>query len=232
MLLDVPAVLTAEAIAASELARARVTQGLMRWVAVSYLFIAATLLLMFLFSVRHGGAIFALQGVCVACAATAWFASRKVYPPRAPIYYALAWLNGAALFAGSICFSPLLMPVFVVGTLSAGISLPTRMPAWVMVLPTLLAVVGSLLLEAAAITPSTFHVDGHGLVLTPWAVDASPNALIFVVLAGMLTMALITIALSARQREVQQTTEDRLHATTWHLEQLLPAAQDRSRPAK
>jgi len=234
LLLDAPAAIPAEALAAADLARARVRRSLMGWIAVAYLFIAALISTLYVFHVRHYAPIALMQGLVLANAVVAVFAARRLLPMKARLFHVITWLNAGALACACACFGPMLVvPVFVIGSLSSGLSQPTRLSALAIVLPLILAVFVPLMLELTGVTHASFvFTDDGGLVFTPWAIEMPPTAMIFVIFAAILSQVVITTGLTLRQRDAQQAAENRLHATTWHLEQLLPRPTEARPDAK
>jgi hypothetical protein len=87
-------------------------------------------------------------------------------------------------------------------------------------------------LEWLGVIPSTYHLD-HGLVLTPWAIDVDGAFASALIIMALFSQAAIIAAMMVMQRVAQDRAQDRLHAQTWHLQQLLPrrtTSRRRGRP--
>jgi hypothetical protein len=87
-----------------------------------------------------------------------------------------------------------------------------------------LAVAAPLALEWQGVLPRSFRLDGGSLVLDPWAIDVTPSALIFTVLATIVAQLVANAWMLDRQRRDQERAQELLHAQKWQLSQLVPGS--------
>ena len=220
---DVPA----PARASAELERAAARQAAMRamsHVFAAFVFAIATLLL-------FSRAIVPIVAQMAANALTGllcWRASRQPLPRGARPYHLAIWSHAASLAAGCLVFGPLLlMPLFVlVSAIGALIERTTRSAASVLV-PYGVAIAVPLGLEWLGALPASYTIRGGSIVFTPPALDLAPGPTLFVVVFSIVSSCLLIAYLLVAQRRVHEAAQDRLHATSWHLRQLLPDSSRR-----
>jgi hypothetical protein len=124
---------------------------------------------------------------------------------------------------GAIVLGPLLlMPVLTCASIVTFTVQPARHPPWLVLAFHLAALFVPLALEWTGVLPPTYHLDGHGLLLTPWTLDLSPTLGLIVLLAAITVQVVSEFVVVLNMRRSQELAQDRLHAQRWHLEQLVP----------
>jgi hypothetical protein len=112
--------------------------------------------------------------------------------------------------------------MFVIGSLSALLSVPTRSPVWLLVAITLLPFAILLACELTGVLPLSFSLSGGTLVITPYAIDLTPFTLVLVLGISFLTQAGATVDIQASLRRATEQAQNVTHTQGWHLRQLLP----------
>jgi serine/threonine-protein kinase len=222
LLLEAPDQIPDIARTEADLERAVTRQAVMVWMWRGYAALVALMLGLFALPIRHIAPIIIGQLLIVATAVTVFVASRRPLPIKSPIFLLILWLNTGSLACGALIFGPLMIvPIYLVGSIAGGLSQPIGYRWPHVAIPHTLAFLVPLGLEWLGVLPSTYHLD-HGLVLTPWAIDVEgPVAAILIVTSILSQVAIISVML-VMQRVSQDRAQDRLHAQTWHLQQLLP----------
>jgi hypothetical protein len=231
LLLEAPDAIPAEALAAAEVERSAIRQTSLRWVASGYLgvVVAMIVLFVFVFPVRDARPVAAMIATTVLTNGLLWYATRRPLPTRSPIYMITILGNAVALASGGLVTGPLLvLPIFLIGTLTAALSQPFGYTARTIVVIYVIAMAVPFVSEWVGLTPSTYQVEHGALVLTPWAIDLTPGPTIALNLLGIATQAMITSSLMIAQSRAQRQAQERLHAHSWHLRQLLPRARTKS----
>jgi serine/threonine-protein kinase len=222
LLLDAPHVIPEIAREEANRERSRQRQEVLKWVWRGYLGIFLIMMTLYAFPIRHVEPILACQLLTLATGAATYAASRRPLPIRHGLLALAIWLNATTIAAGAITFGPLLIvPVFLVGTVAGSLSQPTGHRWPLVVLPPVLGFAVPLVLELVDLLPSSFHVE-HGLVLTPYAIELTSSLTLVLVVIGIASQIAITVAMMSQARSIQDDAQDRLHAQTWHLQQLLP----------
>ncbi len=116
----------------------------------------------------------------------------------------------------------LIMPMFIIGSLSAFMSQPVRHSPWAMVLLHVVPVALLLALELSGVLPRSFELAGGKLVITPYTVDLSALTLVLVFVLSFAVQVGSTFDIQHGFRQAQEAAQNRIHAQTWHLKQLLP----------
>jgi eukaryotic-like serine/threonine-protein kinase len=165
-------------------------------------------------------AVALLALVCV----TALVGTRRLPPDRPAIFSILALhvllLSMVGMFLGPL----LLLPILMFGAIPIMLVTPTfHMPKTIVGLHAL-AVAAPLALEWQGVLPRSFRLDGGSLVLDPWAIDVTPSALIFTVLATIVAQLVANAWMLDRQRRDQERAQELLHAQKWQLSQLVPGS--------
>ena len=223
LLLEAPDTLPVAAKTSADAERAATRMRTIRWMVWAYAVLFATMFLLFVFPIRHLWPLAAMIAGTGITGVLVWNAGRQPrgMDDRAYLYALLA--NSTTLGVSAIAMGPLfLVPSFLITSLAGALSTPMkRGPAWTIV-PHFIAFAGPLALELIGALPASYRVEGGGLVLTPYALElTSPSTTLLVLLASGLA-ALITAALVVAQRRDQEDKQNRMHAQTWHLRQLLP----------
>jgi serine/threonine-protein kinase len=202
--------------------RSLTRQTVLRKLWPGYLALFVLMASLYYFPLIHPVPVVIGHAFTLALAIVVWAASRRPLPVRSHLVFAIVWLNAAALACGAIVFGPLMIvPVYLIGTIAGTLSQPLgyRWPA--IVFPPVLAFVVPLGLELVGIMPSSFHID-HGLVLTSWVLDLTSSLAAAIMIVAVLSQTVIAVVIMTMARTAQDQAQDRLHAQTWHLEQLLP----------
>jgi serine/threonine-protein kinase len=232
LLLEAPHAIPAEALAAAEVERAAIRQTSLRWVASGYIvvLVAMIVLFVFVFPVRVVWPVATMIATTALTNSFLLYATRRQLRTRSPVYMLAILANAAAIASGGLVTGPLLvLPVFLICTLTAALSQPFGYSPRAIVLPYVIAMAVPLVGEWVGLLPSTYHVEHHALVLTPWAIDLTPGPTIALNLLSIASQAMIASSLMISQSRAQRQAQDRVHAQSWHLRQLLPRASLRHR---
>jgi serine/threonine-protein kinase len=223
--LAAPGVVPEAAMAASDRQRAVARVAAMRWVWRGYLGLFALLVALFEWGVpvRHAGPVIAVLVFQAATTVAVWLVTRRLVPMGSPLLLVAMLLNAATIGAGALVLGPLLvMPSFAATSLAVVLAQPTRFRPSLSVAAHGLAVFGPLALEWLGLLPSTYYVKGGAFVLAPWAVTLTPVTTVVIVVGSFAVQLAMVGALAIAQRRTQDDQQDRLHAQSWHLQQLLP----------
>ena len=222
LLLEAPNVVPDEARAQADAERAVARQTVLRWVWTGYVAIVALGLFMFSFPVQHPVVLLAGTLVTFVTGLTTFIAGRRPRPMRSPIFLVMILLNATSVLVGGLVFGPfLIIPVFLIGSLAGAMSQPLGFGWPTVVIPHIIGYMTPLVLEWLGAVPSSYHID-HGLVLTPWVIDLTPTFTAALILIAVLSQTIITVATTELHRRGQEASQNRVHAQTWHLSQLLP----------
>ena len=230
LLIDAPEEIPAEAIAAADHERDEVRRKSLVRATTMYLVGAAITVTLFIAPLRHAWPV--VFGICaqLGAALVAWFLARRRLPMVSPWFYGFMLANNFVIASVGLMFGPLLvMPIFIVGSLSAFLSQPTHHRPVAIIAVGLIPVAALLGLELLGVLPRSFYIEHADLVISPYTMDMTP-----VSLGVLLSLAYaIQVASSAdiqlKLRHEQQLAQDRLHAQRWHLEQLLPVRKKLSK---
>ena len=226
LLFDLPDTIPAEALAAADLERGQVRMRVIRKAAISYLVTTLLMVILFFLPVRHHWPIIYGMVTSAATCTFAFFMSRRPMAMGSPYFLAFTVLNCAALATAGLMFGALLiLPMFVVGSLSAFLSQPVRHSPWTMVACHLMPLVGLLALELSGVLPRSFDLSGGTLVITPYTVDLSPITLVIVFALSFAVQFGSTIDLQVGHKRAQELAQNKIHAQSWHLKQLLPRSE-------
>lgn len=230
LLLHVPSTIPAEALAAADEERGLTRMHVMRRAAWGYLVIPPILMILQLTPIHYRWPLWLATGLSVAMFAIAYATSRRPLPMTSPVMLVFLGGNSLLVLASGILFGPLLvMPFFMVGSLSAFLSQPARQPWWLVVAIQLAPLAILLGLETAGLVPPSFHVEHHTLVLTPWVVDVNATSFAALWAIAFAFQIASTIDVQGQFRRANETAQNQIHATAWHLQQLLPrGGADRS----
>jgi len=222
LLLEAPDQIPDIARTEAELERAVTRQAVLRWMWRGYAGIVVLMFGLFTLPIRHVAPIVIGLVLIGATAVASFVASRRPLPIKSPIFIGIVWLNALSLACGAVTFGPLLIvPVYLVGSIAGGLSQPIGYRWPHVVIPQTLAFFIPLALEWVGVMPSSYHLD-HGLVLTPWAIEVKGMFATVLIVTSLLSQVAIIAAMMVMQRLSQDRAQDRLHAQTWHLQQLLP----------
>ncbi len=138
---------------------------------------------------------------------------------------AVMGLHCVLLATVGVLLGPLVLsPILVFGTAGMFTMVSAvRMPKTIYVLH-LSTLFVPLLLEWAGVLPSSYHFSGNALVLSPWAVDVAPVAVVFMILAVVVMQLFTNVFVLDRQRRIQERAQELLHVQKWQLEQLVPSS--------
>ncbi len=228
LLFDLPDTVPTEARAAADRARGRVRQAMLRRAAMTYAAGIPVTAVLFALPVKHVWPLVFGMVLATIAAVFAISLSRRVMPMTSRWYIAFALINCAAISTTGLLFGALLiLPMFLIGSLSAFLSQPTRHTALTMVVIHVIPLIVLLALELTGVLPRSFDLEGGQLVITPYAVELTPASLILVLGLSFMVQVGSTIDVQGGFRREQEIAQDKIHAQTWHLKQLLP--RDRGR---
>jgi len=224
LLLASPRTIPEEALAAADEDRGRTRQGVLRVAGRGYIAVVASIALLLLLPLRHAWLLAVTGGIAALTATVALVMARRLLPMRSPWFIVLLVLNCLLITMSGVLFTPLLlMPVFVVGSLTGWLQQPTSYSPWIVVVAHFVPFVAILGLEWAGVLPPTYHIAGGSLVVSPWLVDLTPfnTALIFVATLGAQTVNTAYVMLHSRFS--WEAAQNRQHAQAWHLRQVVTA---------
>ncbi len=223
LLFELPDTLPAEALAAADRERGEVRQRIIRKAAITYLVAAAVLSITFALPVRHAWPIVFGIVASLATASLAYVMSRRPMPMVSPVFLAFTIVNCTALAATGLLFGiVLLLPMFLIGSLSAFMSQATRHSPWTLVVIHLIPVALLVTLELSGVLPRSFDIVSGTLVITPYALELSPISLAVVFVLSLVVQIGSTFDIQFGFRRAQEAAQNKIHAQTWHLKQLLP----------
>lgn len=220
----------AGAIAAADHERGRIRQKLLRFAAAGFLAMTLVCPVMFSFEVHYVWPIIVLMIALAGCAWGSYVSSFKVESMRPPLFPLVLVFMWAALTMLGLIFGPLfLLPTFLTGSLAAWLVMPIAYRSWIIVAMHVMTIVPLVGLELAGLAPTTFHTEGHRLVLESWVLDLTPVVIgvIWTIALVAQTASSINIMLAFRQAFVD--AQNARHAQAWHLKQLLPRSSDHGR---
>ncbi|MBX3156132.1 MAG: serine/threonine protein kinase [Deltaproteobacteria bacterium] len=229
LLLDAPAAMPAGALAAAEAERNAARIPVMRRAGYGFAGFALVALCLLAFPHKRAWPIVLAAGLTGIAAAVTIALSYRRLPYRSPLLLLPLALNAVALGGVGLVFGPLLLlPPILVGSLACWLAQPSHYRAWLMIAAHFAPLVLLVGLEAVGILPTTFTLDDGRLSLTSWTLDFTPVAttviLVIALIAQCATMTLIILS----SRDAQVAAQNRIHAHTWHLRQLVP--DDARRP--
>ncbi len=143
-----------------------------------------------------------------------------------PIFLWFMVVSALTLTAAGLLFGVLLiLPMFVIGSLSAFMAQPSRHSPWTMVVLHLAPVAVLVLAELTGILPRSFDLVDGALVITPYTVELSPLSLLVVFVLSLAVQVSSTVDLQYGFRRAQEAAQNQTHAQSWHLRQLLPRSE-------
>jgi hypothetical protein len=223
LMITAPTAIPAGALAAADAERGRTRQSVLRFASRAFVFFTLMPLGLLAMRVHHAWPIISMSIVSAALTAACALAGRRVLPMRTPWFYVLLTLDVMLLATTGLIFGPLLvLPIFVIGSLAVWLAQPARYSVAIVVIAHLLAIVPLLVLELARITPSTFEIHRGGLLLTPWAIELTPWSALAIMATAFAAQLVNTTLIAFYGKISQETAQNRVHAQSWHLRQLLP----------
>ena len=91
----------------------------------------------------------------------------------------------------------------------------------------LLAIVPLVVLEALGVTPATFRMVDGGLLLTPWAIELTSLSATIILVVAYVSQFFNTLFIALAGWRAQEASRNRVHAQSWHLQQLVPRRDER-----
>jgi eukaryotic-like serine/threonine-protein kinase len=223
LLFELPDTMPAEALVAADLERGEVRRRVIRKAAATHLVATGALAILLVLPVRHYWPIVFGMMMSTATAALAYVMSKRPMPMASPLFIVFGLMNCLTIATGGLLFGVLLiMPMFIIGSLSAFMSQPVRHSPWTMVILHVVPVALLLALELSGALPRSFELSGGTLVITPYTVDLSPLTLVVVFVLSFGVQVGSTFDIQYGFRQAQETAQNKIHAQTWHLKQLLP----------
>ena len=227
LLLEAPAAPPPEAIANADRERVATRTKLARAGGIGFVGVGIVTPVAFLLEVRHAWPLVALIVVLFAQGFAMLAVSRLQLALGSRWFLVLVSLNIAivALF-GLVCGPLLIAPIILTGSLAAWLFVPSTFSPWIVIGLHTLAIGPLVVLEAAGVIPSTFHVTGGALVLTPWAVVLTPVATAVVMALAIVGQQLYLVLILLQGRAAAEAAQNRIHTQNWHLEQVFKKTQD------
>jgi serine/threonine-protein kinase len=226
LLFDLPDTMPAEALAAADLERGEVRQRVIRKAGFTHLVAAGALAILLAFPVHHYWPIVFGIVTSTATAAFAFAMARRPMPMASPLFIWFGLLNCVTITTAGLLFGVLLiLPMFVVGSLSAFMSQPARHSPWALVTIHVVPIALLVTLELTGVLPRSFEIAAGTLVITPYTFDLSPLSLAFVFALSFAVQVGSTFDIQFGFRRAQEAAQNRIHAQSWHLKQLLPRSE-------
>ncbi len=227
LMLDVPAELPAEALAAADDERARTRQDVMKSAGVGFLAMIPVACILFAFPLKVLWPVLALIGLAAAIGLAMLSLARSPIPTETPVFVVLMVATLVLLTLLGIVVGPLLLlPMFLVGSLAGWLQQPSNHPSWILVVAHVVPMVGLVGLELAGVLPSTFAVENGAFVLRSWVIDMTPTIAALTLVLGFAAQVAHIAVVTVSGRRAREAAQDQQHAHAWHLRQLLPRATD------
>ena len=139
----------------------------------------------------------------------------------------LVILNVVIVGLFGLVFGPLLIaPIILTGSIAGWLLVPTTYPATLVVGIHVFSILPLVVLELLDVIPSTFHVAGGGLVLTPWAVQLTPVTTAIVMALVIVGQQLYLTLIVLHGRYAADEAQNKIHTHHWHLEQVFRKSRD------
>ncbi len=231
MLLEAPSAMPSGALAAADQDRARTRQRVLRWAGRVFTGTTVLPLALLLLPIRHAWPIIGMSVVNVLLALACFGASRRPLPMRSGWFFIILALDLALLSMTGLIFGPLfVLPMFLIGSLASWLVQPARREIWVIVIAHVLAIVPMVILEVVGVLPTTFQIVDGGLLLTPWSLELTPVSAAIILTSACAAQFFNTVFIAITGWRSQEAARNRVHAQSWHLQQLVPPSDDRQRP--
>ncbi len=226
LLLESPGTPPPEAIASADRERVETRQKLAKAGGIGFIGTGFLAPIIFFLPIHHLWPLVILMLVIFAQGFAMLTVGRSPIPLTSRWFLLLVALNAAIIGLFGLVFGPLMIaPIILTGSVAGWLLVPTKYPPWIVLVIHALGFVPVLVLELVGVLPSTFHVAGGALVLTPWAVELTPVSTVIVlalVIAGQ--QAYLTLLL-LNWRRASELAQDKIHTHRWHLEQVIPKAR-------
>jgi serine/threonine-protein kinase len=222
LLFELPNEVPAEARAAMERDRQRAAQTALRTSTFAYgiycVLPVVALVLGEPMSWLLGGMMVASLAALVTC----WVFSLKPRPATSKLIGLLLTLHIAALIFGALIVGPLLIvPVVLVGASAMAQTIPSVDLGWRSFAAHAIALIIPLALEWTHVVERSYTVTATGLSLVPPHLHL-PGTFILGLFVTMIIVQLAANTVIARnQRHEQERAEEKLHAYSWHLAQIV-----------
>jgi serine/threonine-protein kinase len=222
LLFELPDELPAEARGAMEGDRQRATQTALRTSTFAYgVYIALPVIGLALgepLSWQIAGLALAGLFAMTAC----WVFTLKPRPPSSRMIALILAGHISALIFGSLIVGPLLIvPVVLVGASAMTQSIPSIDLGWRSAVIHAVALAVPLTLEWTGVTPTSYHVTATGISLIPPGLHLSGTFVTGLFIAIIIVQLCANTVISRNQRHEQERAEQKLHAYSWHLAQLV-----------
>ncbi len=229
LLLEPPKQIPAEAARKIDEERQAAGRAVMRGAIYAYTGFLIPLPVLYLLGVSSTWPLVTVGGEVLVNIAFIYLGIRRRWRFEGIIALAALALHCALLATIGIVLGPLfLVPNLLFGSSTIMVTIQTtRMPVTIFMFHAA-ALLVPLSLEVLGITPSTFFVESGALVLKPWAVDMSPSAMMFILLATVGLQLVANLFVLDAQRRLQDRTQEQLHVQAWQLAQLVPSSSSRS----
>jgi hypothetical protein len=224
LLLEAPAQVPAEAIAAADEERTATLRSVVRRSVPVYCGLAGLLgFALAVLPVREPAPLVIMIVLALATATLALTLGVPSSSMRTWTYWVALLINAALLGMAALVFGPLFIaPVYVVGSLASWLTQPSAYPAWITISCHIIPFTLVIALESLGILPPTFHLGPHGIELTSWVIELTPTAAIVVFSLSVGSQLLTTSVITLTGRRTQEDAQNRIHVQRWHLQQLLP----------
>jgi tRNA A-37 threonylcarbamoyl transferase component Bud32 len=223
LLLEAPDVIPAEALASADLDRGRTRQNVIRWAGFGFLGLLPALGILAFLPVRHLWPVIATAVMTVVSGAVAVGISRRPMPMRSRWFLVLLACNCVLLACVGLLFSPLLiMPIFIVSSMAGWLPQSTTYPPWIIVVAHALPICVLLALEQIGVLPTSMSADHGAVVITTYAIELTSSTTVLIFALALIAQASHLTIIKLTGRRAAEAAQNRQHAQSWHLRQLLP----------
>jgi len=227
LLLESPDTPPPEAIAAADRERVQTRRKLSWAGGVGFVACGFTSPVIMLLDIRHLWPLVALMLALFAQGTAMLGLSRRDTALGSRWFLLLVFLNVVIVALFGVVFGPLLIaPIILTGSVAGWLLVPTTYPAMLVVAMHLFSILPLVVLELVHVIPSTFHVAGGGLVLTPWAVELTPVTTAVVMTLAIVGQQLYLALIVLQGRYAAEAAQNKIHTHHWHLEQVFKKSRD------
>jgi hypothetical protein len=79
-----------------------------------------------------------------------------------------------------------------------------------------------IVLELVGVTPSSMSFDHGAMIVRAWTIDLTPVTAGMIIGLSLATQIINTSFIAISTKRAQELAQNRVHAQTWHMKQLVP----------
>ena len=225
LLIEAPTEIPAAALVDADAERAESRRAVLAWAARGFTVLFVLTLVLFLLPLRSYWQPALSSGLCLGIVVVTRHMGKRPLPGRSPWFLVLFIASCTLLAVAGLAFGPILiLPIFMIGAMAGFLSQPTEWPPWIVIGGLVVPILVLVLLEVGGALPPTFWFRDGALVLQAPILDLTPLPTLLLVAGSLLTQVVNTVFIATSTMKVQRAAQNRVHAQTWHLKQLLPGA--------